>query len=171
MELYDILDDSAIVVGKAGRDEIHRGDKLLHGVVHLLVFNDHGLLLLQKRSSAKQIEHGKWDTSVGGHIDAGETVEHALPRETAEELGIVNPVCERLYTSIVETDIEREFVTTFQCTWNGPIAFNPEEISEVAWYTPEDIESMLGTGVLTPNFEQEWDNYLRWEKKGLRTKD
>jgi isopentenyldiphosphate isomerase len=171
MELYDILDDSGAVIRQAGRDEIHRGDKLLHGVVHLLVFNDRGKLLLQKRSSAKHIEPGKWDTSVGGHIDAGETVEQALPRETEEELGIRNPVCERLYASIMETDIERELVASFRCTWNGPIAFNPEEISEVAWYTPDEVESMLGTGVLTPNFEQEWDYYLRWLKKGLRTQN
>jgi isopentenyldiphosphate isomerase len=170
MELYDILDDSGAVIGKAGRDEIHRGDKLLHGVVHLLVFNDQGQLLLQKRSPAKIIEPGKWDTSVGGHIDAGETVEQALPRETEEELGIRNPLCERLYSSIMETDIERELVATFRCIWNGPIAFNPEEISEVAWFTPEEVESMLGAGVLTPNFEQEWDNYLRWKRAKKRVR-
>ncbi len=164
MELYDILDESGDVVGKTDRDGIHDGLRLLHGVVHLLVFNGRGQLLLQKRAITKQIEPGKWDTSVGGHIDSGETVEQALPRETQEELGIRDAPCELLYTYIVETDIEREFVTTFRCTWNGPVVFPADEIEEVAWFTLDEIESMRGTGLLTPHFEQEWEYYLRWKR-------
>ena len=163
MERYDILDESGAVVGQTDRDGIHDGSRLLHGVVHLLVFNDRGQLILQKRAMAKLIEPGKWDTSVGGHIDSGETIEQALARETAEELGIRDAPCERLYTYIAETDIERELVTAYRCTWNGPIVFPADEIEEVAWYTPGEVESMRGTGLLTPNFEQEWEQYLRWK--------
>ena len=162
MERFSVLDEAGIVVGCASRDECHSGTYLLHGVVHLLVFNDTGKLLLQKRSTAKDIQPGKWDTSVGGHINEGETVDEALTREMAEELGIADVACKKLYTYIHESDIEREFVTTFHCIWNGPVVFHRKEIDEVAWFSFERITSLFGTGELTPNFEQEWDNYRRW---------
>ena len=38
----------------------------------------------------KDIQPGKWDTAVGGHVDYGESVEDALFRETREELGITD---------------------------------------------------------------------------------
>jgi isopentenyldiphosphate isomerase len=42
-------------------------------VVHLHVFNSRGELYLQKRPEWKDIQPGKWDTAVGGHIDLGES--------------------------------------------------------------------------------------------------
>jgi len=36
---------------------------------------------LQKRALLKDIQPGKWDTSVGGHIQSGETVTNAILRE------------------------------------------------------------------------------------------
>ena len=162
MERFSVLDETGIEVGSASRDECHSGTYLLHGVVHLLVFNNDGELLLQKRSRTKDIQPGKWDTSVGGHVEKGETVDEALVREMEEELGIVGVGYQKLYTYIHESDIEREFVTTFRCFWDGPVVFPPAEIDEVAWVSFERIESLIGTGELTPNFEHEWDNYLRW---------
>lgn len=38
----------------------------------------------------ERYQPGKWDTSVGGHVDLGESVEMALHREVKEELGITD---------------------------------------------------------------------------------
>lgn len=40
---------------------------LLHPVVHHL-FNFRGELYLQKRPEWKDIQPGRWDTAVGGHV-------------------------------------------------------------------------------------------------------
>ena len=41
---------------------------LLHPVVHLHLFNSRGELYLQKRPEWKDIQPGRWDTAVGGHV-------------------------------------------------------------------------------------------------------
>ena len=79
-ELFPLVDEDGNQIGKATRRECHSGTMLLHPVVHLHVFNAKGELYLQKRSTDKDIQPGKWDTSVGGHVDYGETVENALKR-------------------------------------------------------------------------------------------
>ena len=81
-EWFPVVDTSGKVIGKAPRSVCHDGKSmLLHPVVHLHIFNKRGLLYLQKRSVRKDIQPGKWDTSVGGHISFGEDLETALNRE------------------------------------------------------------------------------------------
>ena len=87
-EMFPIVDEEGNIVGAATRGECHSGTKLLHPVVHLHVFNAAGDLFLQKRPEWKDIQPGRWDTAVGGHIDLGEDVEMALLREAHEELGV-----------------------------------------------------------------------------------
>ncbi len=80
-EILEIVNEQGDVTGTATREEIHKDNSLLHRVIHLLLFNRKGLLLLQKRSTSKDIAPGKWDTSVGGHVDPGEDINTALKRE------------------------------------------------------------------------------------------
>ena len=67
-EFFDIVDDEDRVIGQAPRSQCHGDPRLVHRVAHVLVFNSRGELLLQKRSVTKDIQPGKWDTSVGGHL-------------------------------------------------------------------------------------------------------
>ena len=90
MEFFPIVDSDGNVIAKASRTECHSGSFLLHPVVHLHVFDAEGRLYLQKRADNKDIQPGKWDTSVGGHVDYGEDIETALLREAREELGITD---------------------------------------------------------------------------------
>ena len=79
-ELFPIIDEQGHTIGKSTRKECHNGSKLLHPVIHLQIFNKRGNLYLQKRAMNKDIQPGKWDTAVGGHVDYGESIEDALLR-------------------------------------------------------------------------------------------
>ena len=94
MEYFPLVDEDGNEIGLATRNECHSGTFLLHPVVHLHVINSDGALYLQKRADDKDIQPGKWDTSVGGHKAPGETIEQSLRREVSEELGFTefNPV-------------------------------------------------------------------------------
>ncbi|MBM3211601.1 NUDIX domain-containing protein [Candidatus Poribacteria bacterium] len=162
-EYLDVIDKSGKIIGKATRQECHRNKSLAHRTAHVLVFNSKGELFLQKRSMNKDIQPGKWDTSVGGHLDPGETFDQAVRREIKEELGIETPL-EYIYEYWMHSEVETEYVHTYTCVYDGPIKFDPKEISEGRFWTKEEIESNLGSGVFTPNFEEEYEKYNQCRK-------
>lgn len=159
-EMLEIVDEQGTVLGLAPRSELHRTPALLHRVVHILVFNDRGQLLLQKRSMHKDVAPGKWDTSVGGHVNPGEDVKGAALRELKEELGIAQCDIQFLHTYIFSNHHESELVSTFTCTYNGNIDFSEKEIDEVRFWDLEEIKTNLGKQVFSSHFEKEFRTYI-----------
>jgi isopentenyldiphosphate isomerase len=124
--------------------------------VHLHVFNKKGQLYLQKRALSKDVQPGKWDTSVGGHVNSGEDIQTALHREALEELGIKEGNFQPLYSYVMRNDYESELVHTFRMVSDGPFKINPEEIIFGKFWRLNDIKNNLGKDLFTPNFEQEF---------------
>lgn len=158
-ELLEIVNDRGEIVGVAPRSEIHGNPALMHRVVHVLVFNGRGDLLLQKRSMKKDVAPGRWDTSVGGHVDPGETLEEAARREVAEELGI-EAASEFLYSYVHTNPYETEVVHTFRCLHEGGFSFNREEIDGVRFWSIAEIMEHMDGETLSDNFKHEILTYL-----------
>ena len=162
-EIFPIVDEEGNTIGKATRAMCHNGSKLLHPVVHLHILTADGKILLQKRAMNKDIQPGKWDTAVGGHVDYGETPAQAVLRESAEELGINARQARQLCRYVFESAIERELVTTFVLTVDEA-AFAPrfaeDEIDEVRFWSREEIQEGIAKDLLTPNFVMEYTQIL-----------
>ena len=153
-EMFPVVDENGNIVSAATRGECHNGSKLLHPVVHLHVFNSQGELYLQKRPAWKDIQPGKWDTAVGGHVDLGECIEEALYREVREELGMTDFTPERIAQYVFESERERELVFVYKTVYDGDIVPS-DELDGGRFWTVADIKAQLGKGVFTPNFESE----------------
>lgn len=153
-ELLPIVDENGNILGAATRGECHNGNKQLHPVVHLHIFNRKEELYLQKRPEWKDIQPDKWDTAVGGHISLGENVKQALKREAHEELNIADFNYELITSYIFESDREQELVYVHKTIYDGLIQPS-EELDGGRFWKFEDIQNNLGKGVFTPNFEKE----------------
>lgn len=164
-EIFEVLNTAGRVIGHATRSELHSNPSLIHGVVHVMVFNKQGALLLQKRSMNKDIAPGSWDTSVGGHINPGEDIHEAAVREMKEELGIVMSDLQFLYSYLFRNHRESELVRTFSCVCEEDVHFNTEEIDEVRFWPMNRIKEQIGQGIFSSHFEQEFSHYLEQLEK------
>lgn len=164
-EYFPIVNEKGKIIGKESREKCHSGTFLLHPVVHLHVLNSNNEIYLQKRAENKDIQPGKWDTSVGGHVDYGEAIEEALKREAFEELGMdeFEPVF--LYRYIYTSEVESELVYSYFTYYDKTITHSKDEISEGRFWKDEEIEQLLGKGKFTPNFEYEWQKWKEWKTK------
>lgn len=139
-EIFDVVDENDQVISQATRAEVH-AQKLVHRAIHVFVTNKRGDLLLQKRSLLKDACPGVWDSSVSGHLDAGEDYAAAAVRELEEEMGIT---CECEIEEIAKiapcASTGWEHVKLFRARHDGPLRFPSAEIDAAVWFPLPEIE-------------------------------
>lgn len=156
-EMLDVLDMDGRVVGVAPRSRVH-AEGLPHHAVHVHVRDRSGRILLQKRSATKATCPGSWDTSVGGHVSAGEALLASAIREAREELGIHLTESDLVPAGVHLVDLpgDRERVTSWMVVHEGPFAPDPVEVERVAWFTAPEVEDLIARGACTPHFAIQW---------------
>lgn len=155
-EWVQLVDERGKITGQAPRSQVHNGSKLLHPVVHLHVLNNTGGILLQKRPASKLIQPGKWDTAVGGHISAGETLEQALKKEAFEEIGLKGFSAKLHQVYKWESDVEAELVYMLITYDYKNFGIQSDEVEELRFWTKKQVEKNLNRNIFTPNFEYEF---------------
>ena len=155
-EWFPVIESNGMVIGRSTRQYCHSGAKLLHPVVHVHIIDRMSRIYLQKRSMKKDIQPGKWDTAVGGHVSYGEEILEAVYREASEELGLrdFHPI--HIETYEFESSIERELVNVFAAVGSYDLQPDLDEVDEGRWWPVEEIDAAIGKGIFTPNFESEF---------------
>ncbi|MFH2143848.1 MAG: NUDIX domain-containing protein [Bacteroidota bacterium] len=156
-EMLPVVDEKGRLIGKAPRSVCHSGKKILHPVVHLHIVNKSKQIYLQKRPMNKLVQPGKWDSAVGGHVSVNEKIEDALFREAGEELGLNNFDPKLIAQYKWENELESELVFSFITLYNEPISYNRDEVDEGRFWSIKQIGDNIGKGILTPNFEHEFE--------------
>jgi 16S rRNA (adenine1518-N6/adenine1519-N6)-dimethyltransferase len=142
-EIFDVVDEHDQVTGQKTRGEVH-AEKLLHRAIHVFVFNKRGDLLLQQRSMFKDAHPGVWDSSVSGHLDAGEDYGPAAVRELEEEMGIrVDEVPEEIARIAPCAETGWEHVRLYRAQHSGSIRFPAAEVEAAAWFPPVEIDCWI----------------------------
>lgn len=152
-EIYDVVTQDDVVIGRATRKEVHSNPKLIHRAAGAYIFNSKKQLLMQKRSKTKDMFPLYWAFSVGGHVDSGDTYEATVAREIWEELGEQIPVVPVEKVLNLEPE-ESEYWMVFMGIHDGPFPnFNTVEAEEVRFF---DIDTLIkaakeGTMSIPPN--------------------
>ena len=156
VEYFPIVEPNGLVIGRSSREYCHGGAKPLHPVIHIHIIDRFSRIYLQKRSMKKDIQPGKWDTAVGGHVSYGESIVEAVYREAYEELRLMefNPI--HIETYQFESSVEKEMVSIFAAVGSYELTPDLDEVDEGRWWPVEEIDASIGKGVFTPNFESEF---------------
>jgi isopentenyldiphosphate isomerase len=161
-EIFEVVDEHDIVIGRCLRSEVHRLG-LRHRAVHVLVFNKRGEIFLQKRSMSKDCFPGAWDSSAAGHLEPEESYDACAVRELREELGLslASPPA-RLFKIAACPETGQEFVWVYRCSSEGPFQLHPEEIERGDWFTPEQVTRWIAErpGDLASGFVAIWRKFL-----------
>jgi len=141
-EIFDVVDADDQVTGTATRAEVH-ANQLLHRAVHVFVFNKRGDLLLQQRSRLKDVHPGLWDSSVAGHLDAGESYPAAALRELAEEMGIRGVIPTQVASLSACAATGWEHVRVYQARHDGPLVFPCAEVEAAMWMPVAEVKAWV----------------------------
>jgi 16S rRNA (adenine1518-N6/adenine1519-N6)-dimethyltransferase len=140
-ELLAVVDENDNPLPPRDRATIHRKN-MLHRAVHILLVNNRGELLLQKRSYRKDRFPGCWDSSASGHVDAGESYVDCAARELEEEIGAKANVFE-LARVPASAATGHEFIQIFGGIHDGPFHWNPHEIETGGFFPLAMIDQWI----------------------------
>jgi len=150
-DLLDIYDENNEPTNQvATRTEAHKKG-LWHRTGHVWIYNNNGEILLQQRAKEKKIYPNMWSTSVGGHIDAGESIETGLVSEVREEVGLIISTNDLIPFKMIEmlnTPTDKEFSYGYFLENNQGInsfKVDKSEVQKVKFFKPNELREKLKT--------------------------
>lgn len=183
-EMCILVDEGDNYTGSETKLSCHNGEGLRHRAFSVLIFDNIGRLLIQKRSEHKITFPGVWANSCCSHPldtdserEAGQGAINAAKRKMTQELGISSEESNswdfhhmgRMEYSCRWDDewIEREIDHILIVSAEPQVSHNENEISDVIWADSDTIEQMMtGTGkwadeIIAPWFRRIWEHFAR----------
>ncbi|MFC1647162.1 mevalonate kinase [Patescibacteria group bacterium] len=146
-ELFIVINEDDKVLDFKTRYDCHHDKSFIHRTVGILIYNQKGELLLQKRSSTKDMDSGLWAISAAGHVIKGQTYDEAMRRELKEELGISIPI-KRIKKFISKSKNETEMAVLYEGYSDGPFKINPEETEKIEFYSLRKLKFFVESNIL-----------------------
>ena len=121
--------------------------------VRIILRDQNGRFLSQKRSMKKDTFPGMWTVAASGHVDEGETWDMTAHRETKEEIGISTDL-KLIGGFTFKNDIAdkkiRQIIRVYEGAINSSIRFDLEEdeVEDTRWYELNELKSFMSE---TPN--------------------
>lgn len=147
--ITDILDENVMAIDARSLDEAH-AKGLLHRSIHVLVIDDTGKIFIRRRPTNKPIYPDLWTSSVGTHVLKGMIPDTVAQMALKDFLGLERPL-QRLGEQRVHDHFENEVITIYSCRANSIATLNPNESSEGAFMTIEQIQQLGENDKTTPH--------------------
>ncbi len=149
-ELVWIVDEKNRPLGSATRREM-REKRLIHRSTYILVADSAGRLLVQKRTTSKDVYPGLWEIAAGGVVNYGEEYLPSAIRELKEETGIRGVELQEHLDFFYEDSENRLWGRLFSCTYDGEIRPQPEEVAEARFVDKWEMAELLSSERFTPD--------------------
>ncbi|MDD4993005.1 MAG: NUDIX domain-containing protein [Paludibacter sp.] len=160
-EWWPIVTDQGKIIGNIEHKTSLKDDKkYMHPIVRVLLI-DKGLVLLQKRSAESVSFPGMWDTAISNHVKMGETIEQCVERTAKERYSITNLKYMFLANYTGEVEPESYYAFLFVSCQETEFIVNLEFADQLKWWTQQQIEDNLESGIFTDIFKTEYDLLLR----------
>src|SRR5882672_6290217 len=128
--VIDAVDQRDAPIGRIPRSQVFR-QRANFRVVHDLIFNSRGELLVQQLASTRNRHPGYWGSSVAAYLFAGESYRTAAERRLAEELGVRDVPLAYVGKTSMEDDGAHKFIAVFAATCDGPFNFDRSHIERL----------------------------------------
>lgn len=146
-ELLTEVDSSNKVIGSIPRGVAHKSPDKIYRTIFVIVKDKNGKILLQKRSSTKDLYPDCWDLSVGGHVNYGKNYLETAVKELREELGITTSTKELKFIGevLVKLPVSNEFFHVFEYSLkpNDSIKKGAKEVADTRWMSMEQIKESM----------------------------
>lgn len=150
--LVELVTDRGAPAGSATVTAAHAGAGQLHRAFSVLIVDEAGRFLLQRRAATKTRFAGRWGNACCGHPAPGEDLRTSARRRLAEELGLssvpLTPVGVHLYRaddpSTGRVEHEYDHVLVGRASADASMRPDPAEVSEVRWIPVDDLRAELG---------------------------
>jgi len=163
-----LVDSNDEVIGEMEKMKAHY-ESALHRAFSIIIFNDKGEMLLQRRALSKYHSPGLWTNACCSHPQLNEVYKDGAEERLSAELGFtvtLKEVHHFIYKAPFENGLtEHEFDRVFVGTYNGNIPFNRDEVEEVKWITVADLYDHMR---MKPSFYTEWFKILMAENENIR---
>jgi isopentenyldiphosphate isomerase len=151
--MIDAVDDDDMPVNTVTRSSVFMAHANFR-VVHILVFNSNGELLVQRLALNRKRHAGYWGSSVAGYVFADESYEAAAVRRTSQELGIGNAVLLPVGKTTTDDEGCKKFIEVYTTIQNGPFQYDHEHIDRLEFQSLAKIHDLnnIGERTFTPTF-------------------
>jgi 16S rRNA (adenine1518-N6/adenine1519-N6)-dimethyltransferase len=145
-----VVDEQDNPVGEFPKSEVW-SKGLLHRIVRIMIEDEEGRILLQKRSKDMETFPDCWDHSAAGHVDAGEDYDQAAKRELQEELGLSGVGLKKIVTYRTNDEFNGRKLNRFNALYKAIVPSNQRfipqesEVSELRWFTLDEVKQLLAT--------------------------
>lgn len=145
-------------IGFIDKLEAHKKG-LLHRAFSIMLFNDEGKMIIQKRAKTKYHSAGKWSNTCCSHPRPNETMEEAINRRLKEEMGI-STILQFVYKFSYKVKLENglfehEFDHVFAGKFSGKPLLNLAEVEDWKYISLQDLRKDLAANPT---------NYTEWFK-------